>query len=179
MSPPGKKLVAHLVDDLAARDHRAERHVARVDPLRDAEDVGHDVPVLAREPLAGAAEAGHHLVEDQQDAVAVADLAHALEVAVGRHDDPFVPVTVSRMIAATVWAPSYSRISSRCGAPRADRARVGVPGRAAVGVRVEGAHDAGHAGLDGPAARVAGQRDGAVGGAVVGAVARDDLVAAR
>ena len=30
---------------------------------------------------------------------------------------PFVPVIVSRMIAATVCAPSYSRISSRCGAP--------------------------------------------------------------
>ena len=57
---------------------RAERHVAGVDPLRDGDDVGHDVPVLAGEPLAGAAEAGHHLVEDQQDAVAVAELAHAL-----------------------------------------------------------------------------------------------------
>ena len=30
---------------------------------------------------------------------------------------PFVPVTVSRITAATVCAPSYSRISSRCGAP--------------------------------------------------------------
>ena len=38
--------------------------------------------------LAGAAEAGHHLVADQQDAVAVADLADRLQVAVGRDDDP-------------------------------------------------------------------------------------------
>ena len=30
---------------------------------------------------------------------------------------PFVPTTVSRITAATVWAPSYWRISSRCGAP--------------------------------------------------------------
>ena len=82
--PAREELVAHLVDDLAAGDHRAERHVAGVDPLRDAEDVGDDVPVLAGEPLAGAAEARHHLVEDQQDPVAVADLAHALEVAVRR-----------------------------------------------------------------------------------------------
>ena len=80
--------VAHLVDDLAARDHRAERDVARVDPLRDGDDVRDDVPVLAREPPPGAAEAGHHLVEDQQDPVAVADLADRLEVAVGRRDDP-------------------------------------------------------------------------------------------
>jgi hypothetical protein len=40
-----------------------------------------------REPLAGAAEAGHHLVADHQDAVLVAQRAHALQVAVGRHED--------------------------------------------------------------------------------------------
>ena len=52
---------------------------------------GHDVPVLAREPAPGAAEAGHDLVEDQQDAVPVADLADRLEIAVGRRDDPVRP----------------------------------------------------------------------------------------
>ena len=65
-----------------------------------------------------------------------------------------------------------------CGAPRADGARVGVAGGTAVGVRVECPHDTRHARLDGPPAWVAGERDGAVGGAVIGAVARDDLVAA-
>ncbi len=39
------------------------------------------------EPLAGAAEAGHHLVEDQHDAVLVAQLADAGEVARRRHQD--------------------------------------------------------------------------------------------
>src|SRR3712207_7881583 len=39
-------------------DHRAERHVAGVDPLRHGEDVRHDVPVLAREPATGPAEPG-------------------------------------------------------------------------------------------------------------------------
>ena len=43
---------------------------------------------------------------------------------------------------------------------------------------VGGAHDAGHAGLGGPAARVAGGGDDLAGGAVVGAVARQDLLAA-
>ena len=73
--PAGEEPVSQLVDDLAAHDHRPERHVAGVEPLGDAEDVGHDVPVVARRTTAGAAEAGHHLVEDQQDPVAVADLA--------------------------------------------------------------------------------------------------------
>ena len=40
-----------------------------------------------REPLAGAAEPGHHLVGDHQDAVLVAQRADALHVAVGRDQD--------------------------------------------------------------------------------------------
>ena len=38
------------------------------------------------EPFSGASEAGDDLVGDQQDVVAIADLADAREVAVGRHD---------------------------------------------------------------------------------------------
>ena len=86
--PAGEEAVAQLVGDRLGDDHRPERDVARVDPLRDREDVGDDVPVVAGEPLAGAAEPGHHLVEDQQDPVPVAGLADRLQVAVGRDDDP-------------------------------------------------------------------------------------------
>ena len=38
--------------------------------------------------LAGAAKTAHHLVADQQDAVAVAQRAHALQVPGRRDDDP-------------------------------------------------------------------------------------------
>src|SRR6266545_1776931 len=37
---------------------------------------------------AGAAHAAHHLVENEQDAVAVADIAHALEITRHRRDRP-------------------------------------------------------------------------------------------
>ena len=77
---------ARPLRDRLAHDHRAERDVARVDALGDRQDVRHDVPVVDREPLAGAAEAGHHLVADQQDPVPVARLADRLQVAVGRDD---------------------------------------------------------------------------------------------
>src|SRR5262245_40551726 len=87
----GEVLVARPVRDRLADDHRAEWDVARVDPLRDAEDVGDDVPVLDAEPLARPAEAGHHLVGDQEDSVLVAHLADRLEVAVGRDDDAVRP----------------------------------------------------------------------------------------
>src|ERR671929_169313 len=42
---------------------------------------------------------------------------------------PFVPVTVSRMTAATFCGPSYWRISSRCGAPVREERHGEVPGR--------------------------------------------------
>ena len=67
-------------DRLAHRDP-AERDVAGVDALGEGQQVGHDPVELAGEPAAGAAEAGHHLVGDQQDAVPVAQLAHPGEVA--------------------------------------------------------------------------------------------------
>ena len=91
---------------------------------------------------------------------------------------PFVPVTVSRMTAATVWAPSYSR-TPEVRRARADGARIRAPRRAAIRVRIEHPHDAPHPGLVRPAPRIARENDGAVSGAVVRAVAGDDLVAPR
>ena len=60
--------------DLLLRDHRAQRH-ARRDPLGDEHDVGDDAGVLGGEHLAGPPHAALHLVEHQQDAVAVGDRA--------------------------------------------------------------------------------------------------------
>ena len=48
---------------------------------------GRDVPLVDGEPLAGPAEAGHDLVGDVDDAVAVAEVADAGEVAVRRDED--------------------------------------------------------------------------------------------
>ena len=49
-------------------------------------EVGCDVERLIREPLTGAAEADHDLVADHQDAVLVAQCAHAGQVAGRRHE---------------------------------------------------------------------------------------------
>ncbi len=54
--------------------------------LADAHDVGLDAVVLARPHRAGAADAGLHLVDDEQDAVLVAQPAQVGEPAGGRHD---------------------------------------------------------------------------------------------
>ena len=68
---------AGRVHDLGPAEHARERQAAG-DRLGDRDQVGLDVVVLDREELAGAAEAGLHLVDDQDDPVVVADAADAL-----------------------------------------------------------------------------------------------------
>src|SRR5262249_48870256 len=62
------------------RRHRGtERQIASGERLREADDIGCDRLMVAREHLAGAAETGEHFVGDEQRLVAVAQLPHAAE----------------------------------------------------------------------------------------------------
>ena len=70
----------------AERDERADREPA-ADALRDRDRVGRDAGVLEGEPLPGAPGAGLDLVDDQQRAVPLGELARGLQVAVGQVDD--------------------------------------------------------------------------------------------
>ena len=65
--------------DLARREARAQREAA-ADALGGRHDVGRDAGPFVREQLAGAAHAGLHLVEEQQQAELVAHRAQALEI---------------------------------------------------------------------------------------------------
>lgn len=67
--------------DALADQGRADRLIAGAQPLGDGHQVRRHALLLGGEQAAGAAHAAHHLVEDQEDAVAIADLAHALEIA--------------------------------------------------------------------------------------------------
>ena len=69
---------------LPLREHRADRLVAAAEPLGDRLDVGRDAFLLPRMQRAGAAHAAHHLVEDQERAMPVADLAHRAEISLRR-----------------------------------------------------------------------------------------------
>ena len=72
---------------LGAHRGGAQRHIARGDALGQAPHVGVHTPEPGAKHLAGAAEAGHHLVGNQQHAMTVAHRADQRPVVLGRHDD--------------------------------------------------------------------------------------------
>ncbi len=70
----------HALGRLGGGEAGAEREAA-AERLREPHDVGSDAAALIGEQLAGAADAGLHLVEDQEQPVIVAELAqHAQEL---------------------------------------------------------------------------------------------------
>ncbi len=72
--------------DLVGGDHRAHRRVGRGEPLGDRNQVRGVAEAFAAEVVAEPAPGADHLVGDHQHVVAIADLAHPLEVAVGRDE---------------------------------------------------------------------------------------------
>ena len=78
--PPGAQSMT-----LGPGDDAGQRQPAG-QALADAHDVGLDALVLARPHRAGAADAGLHLVDHEQDAVLVAQRAQVGEPARRRHD---------------------------------------------------------------------------------------------
>ena len=68
-------------------DHGADRKSGG-NSLGHGHDVRHDVEMLETPHRAGATDAGLDLVQDQHDAVFVADAAHFLQPALRRHEIP-------------------------------------------------------------------------------------------
>ena len=77
---------AHSLDDPLVQQQCRDSPVPGGQPLAHGEDVRDDVVVLPGVHRARAAHAAHDFVEDDERAVAVADVFHGLEVA-GQGDD--------------------------------------------------------------------------------------------
>ena len=165
--------------DGVAGDDGADRGVGGGEALRGEDHVRADVVEVGGEPRADAAEAGDHLVGDEQDAVAVADRADALEVAGGRRER-----------AAGVLDGLHDHHRDRLRAGLDDRRveiveqergelLLGLGRRAVVAVRVADVDHVGDERLEGRAQRGdAVDRERAHRGAVVGEAAGDGLPAA-
>ena len=174
--------IGHLgegVVDGIVHDDAAERDVPGVDALGEGDDVGDDVEVLEGEPPAGAAEAGHHLVGDEDDVVGVGERPHALHVLRARdHDargagDRFEDDRGDRR-RALEFDRALEVAQGALGLLR-------LGGRGELGAVEEGAEevdDTGIAEVVPPPARIAGDVDRRLRAPVVRAVAGEDLVPA-
>ena len=78
------RTVHQPVEHVLAHEHAAHRHGRVGNALGHRHQIGDHAEFLGSKAGAEAAEAGDDLVEDQQDAVLVADLAQALQIALGR-----------------------------------------------------------------------------------------------
>ncbi len=161
------------LEDRVGGDHRTHRRVGRGDALGRRDDVGLVVVALGAEPLAEPAPRADDLVGDEEDVVVIGDLAHALEVPLGRHEAP--PGVLDRL-------QDDRRDRARVLELDAARDRLGEVCRVValgqpVGVGVGHVAAAGRQRLEGRAqARDAGRGQAAHRRAVVGGLARDDLV---
>ena len=83
---PIRTLHEGIIDVLASNDSAHGDCRAR-HALRERNEIGHDVEVLRSECLAQTSESRNALVEDQQNAVFVANRPQPLEIALGRDND--------------------------------------------------------------------------------------------
>ncbi len=75
-----------------AQEAGADGEIAGGDAFGGGHHVGLDAPVTRAGPIAGAAKAGNDLIRDQEDAVAIADIAHQAHEGGIRHDDAARPL---------------------------------------------------------------------------------------
>ena len=133
--------------------------------------------MLERQPTAGAAETGHHFIEDEHDAELVGQLAHALHIAFRRYQNACGAGNALQQDSGDGARPlTFDDPAQVLQGTRAFFFFVRRIELAAIQVGIEKVHMATGV-LIGHAAWVAGGDDGRAGAAVVRAVGGEDLVA--
>ena len=81
---PGGRGVAHGIVDFAPHRHSPHRHRRVGQTFGHRDQIGRDAKPFGRGCLAHPAERGDHFIEDQHDAVHIANIAQPLEIALRR-----------------------------------------------------------------------------------------------
>ena len=174
--------VPERLEQPVAGDHRADGGVPAGHPLGAGDDVGHVAEVVAGEHRPDPPERADHLVGDEQHVVLVADLPHPLEVA-GRRREAAAGVLdrLEEDRGHGVRPLELDRLGDPVRRPQPEG--LGVVAqvlRRPVVVGVGHLEGAGHQRLEHLLGRRdAGDREGALRGAVVGDGPADDLVLGR
>src|SRR5436305_5848392 len=71
-------LVVKVLCNVVAHANSTERKVTARKPLGHSDQIGHDLPMVHREPFSGAAKTRHDFVSNQQNPMPGADFAHSL-----------------------------------------------------------------------------------------------------
>src|SRR5205809_1289884 len=169
-----KHLVVEMLSDVVTHSYPAKWQIAARQTLSHANQIGHNLPVVDREPFAGAPEASHHLVGNHQDAVFLTQLTHTLHISVGRNQNAvgsnYSFEDEGRDCVCTLELDDFLDHRERC--------LGGLPAALNAMVRIEHAHYARNTGLRGPSPGITGQSDASGRGSMIGTVARHDLVPA-
>src|SRR5690242_21775571 len=80
-------LVLEMFCDMVAHTDSTEGKIAARKPFGHADQIGHNLPVVHGKPFAGAAKSRHNFVGNHQNPVPGADLAHALQITIRRHEN--------------------------------------------------------------------------------------------
>ena len=162
------------------RDQNAtDGDVPRVDSLRERNQVGDDVEGIEREPLTGSTEAGHDLVEDEDDSVLVGEGSDALEEAGrGSQDSRGAGNRFEKERRDRVGALGLDDAFEVVQGALGFLFRSGRPVFAAIQVGSEHVQVTASI-FVGDSAPIARRDDGRPRVAVIRAIERDDLVAAR
>ncbi len=171
------------VGDLLAHGHCPQRGIGRSKAFGHRHQIRHDLPMIHGKPATGAAKAAHHLIGDEQNPVAIAQGPHALQVACrGDNDaigasDRFEQYGGDRL-RTFVLDDLLQVVNIVLGEIRLGDFRIRAVKGGAVAVGIQEMHHTGHQDrFPGQAARIAGERHGTGGCAVIGAVACQDFVA--
>ena len=175
--PTGEDAFGEGVRNRVADDDTANGDVPRIDTLGEGDQVRHDVKRVEREPLASSTETAHHLVENQEHVVLVAQCANTGQVAGRRKQDAGrAGNRLNQEGGNTVGTLGLNRALQEVKCPFGLLFWRGRPVFRAVEVRTEDVLVAARV-LIRDASPVASRHDGRPGVAVVRAVERDHLVA--